>query len=60
MKVKFTGIWVKGFGWEDTILQQEDFIEFEELGFNDKDGQIFIGYQMEGLNKQILKGYYIK
>lgn len=57
MKVEFTHYWVSGFGWENTIFQQEDFETVEEMGCNDTDGHIFIGINIGG-GKHILKGVY--
>jgi hypothetical protein len=53
-KIEFTHYWVSGFGWENTIYLQSDFEEVEVMGYNDKDGYIFIG--ISGNAKHILKG----
>ena len=55
MKIIFTHLWVEGFGWENTILIQEDFKELEKLGENEKDGLILIGLQNQANKRQILK-----
>jgi len=52
-----THLWVKDFGWENTILIVDDFQELEKLGENTKDGLILIGVQNEGKKQQILKAY---
>lgn len=57
MDMEFTHYWVSGFGWENTIFEPKDFESVEVLGFNDKDGTIFIG--INGETKHIFKGYYI-
>jgi len=57
MKVEFTHYWVSGFGWENTIFQQDDFEKVEEMGYNDADGYIFLGINKGG-EKHILKGVY--
>jgi hypothetical protein len=57
-KIEFTHYWVSGFGWENTIFQQEDFESIESLGHNDADGYIFLGIGESGA-KHILKGKYI-
>ena len=51
----FTGYWVTGFGWEDTIFQEEDFETVEIMGHNDIDGTIFLAINEVG-GKHILKG----
>lgn len=56
-KIEFTHYWVSGFGWENTIYLQSDFEEVEALGYNDKDGYIFMG--INGNAKHILKGKYV-
>ena len=56
-KIEFTHYWVSGFGWENTIYLQSDFEEVEALGYNDKDGYIFMG--ITGKAKHILKGKYV-
>jgi len=58
MKIIFTHQWIPDFGWENTIYLPEDFESVEELGFNDKDGHVFIAVNKS--KKQILKGYYGK
>ncbi len=57
MNIIFTHLFISGFGWENTIYQQEDFKEIELLGENEKDGKIFIAVQDNG-KIQILKGYH--
>jgi len=58
-EIILTHFWVSGFGWEDTILIEEDFKELDKLGENEKDGIVFIGVQKLGNGKNhILKGYY--
>lgn len=54
-KYNFTHLWVKDFGWERTILIEEDFKELEILGANDE-GIIFLGTQTEKSKRQILRG----
>lgn len=56
LKVRFSHLWVSGFGWENTILSPEDFEEVELLGESEKDGKVYIAIQDNG-KKQILKGY---
>lgn len=56
MIVKFTHLWVTDFGWEPTIYQESDFELVDKLGWNAKDGYVFIGHTKE--TKNILKGYY--
>ena len=56
--MEFTGYWVSGFGWEDTIFLPKDFVTVEEMGFNDIDGHIFLGINKIGA-KHILKGVYV-
>jgi hypothetical protein len=51
--IVFTHYWVSGFGWETTIFQPSDFSLIEKLGYNEKDGNIFIG--INGNQKHILK-----
>ena len=55
MQVTITHLWVKDFGWENTILIQEDFKKLEKLGENEKDGLILIGLQNQANKRQILK-----
>lgn len=57
MNVTFTHYWVSGFGWEDTVFLADDFESVEELGFNSKDGHIFLATNTKG-GKHILKGHY--
>lgn len=52
-----THLWVKDFGWENTILIVDDFQELEKLGENTADGLILIGLQNGGKKRQILKAY---
>ena len=52
----FTHLWISGFGWENTIYQEEDFKEVELLGENDMDGCVYVAIQDNG-KQQILKGY---
>lgn len=56
-KTIITHLWVKDFGWENTILIEEDFKELEKLGENTTDGLILIGLQNGGKKRQILKAY---
>lgn len=58
-QIEFTGYWVSGFGWENTIFQPEDFVSIEELGRNDIDGIVFLAINDSG-GKHILKGNYNK
>lgn len=58
MKIKFTHYWVSGFGWENTIFQQEDFVTIEYMGNNNQDGDIFLGINEVG-GKHILKGKHV-
>jgi len=51
----FSHIWVKGFGWENTILHEEDFETVEIMGKNDEDGTIFCCYDKKS-STQIIKG----
>ncbi|WP_052444275.1 hypothetical protein [Flammeovirga sp. OC4] len=44
-KIIFSHLWVSGFGWENTILDSDDFEEIELLGINEVDGEIFVGLQ---------------
>lgn len=55
MQVTITHLWVKDFGWENTILIENDFIELEKLGENEKDGLVLIGLQKDCKKRQILK-----
>lgn len=52
-----THYWVTGFGWENTIYLPEDFDRFEQLGENETDGEIWIGYSKDG-GKHILKAHH--
>ncbi|MDT7832438.1 hypothetical protein RQM59_08605 [Flavobacteriaceae bacterium S356] len=56
VKVELTHLWVTDFGWEDTILIEEDFQELEILGTSNEDGVVFIGTQTDKSKRQILKG----
>lgn len=49
-----THYWVSGFGWENTIFQKEDFKTFEKIGYNESDGEIFLGIT-ENNKKHILR-----
>ena len=49
-QVRFTHLFVKGFGWENTIYQEEDFEQVECLGANDKDGTIYQGTWDNGVS----------
>ncbi len=55
MKYNFTGYWVTGFGWEDTIFNEDDFETVEIMGTNETDGVIFLAINEVG-GKHILKG----
>ena len=55
MRYEFTGYWVTGFGWEDTIFQPGDFETVEIMGENEIDGVIFLAINEVG-SKHILKG----
>ena len=59
MRKIFTHYWVTGFGWENTIFINEDFENVEVLGYNKKDGTIFLAKNKLGKN-HILKGKFIK
>ncbi len=52
-----THLWVDGFGWENTILIEEDFIKIEILSV---DGDLILLATQENKTTQILKGYYEK
>ena len=54
--IEFTHYWVTGFGWEFTVFLPLDFEKVEVLGFNDIDGFIFIGINLN--KKHIFKGIY--
>lgn len=56
-QIEFTHYWVSGFGWENTIFQQEDFVAVEVFGQSEKDGYVFIAINDSG-GKHILKGFY--
>lgn len=55
--IQFTHYWVTGFGWSNTIFQEEDFVTVELLGHNNVDGSVFLGIYNENI-KCILKGKY--
>jgi hypothetical protein len=60
----FTHLWVKGFGWENTILQPSHFDKVLKFPSNDKDGSpVFVGYEIdeeaETLGVRKLKGAYL-
>ena len=46
--IQFSYMWIKNFGWENTILCEEDFKEVEKLGDNDIDGTIYIATNLKG------------
>lgn len=54
--LQITHIWVSGFGWENTILIEEDFKTLEKIS-NENDICIFLGVQKESDKQLILKGY---
>lgn len=54
-KLIITHLWVSDFGWENTILLEEDFIKVEQI--NNDDELLFLATQ-ENKVKQVLKGYY--
>jgi len=59
----FTHLWVKGFGWENTILQPTDFDRVLKIPIKDKDGSpVFMGYkfhdEIKTLETRKLKGAY--
>ena len=56
MEIEFTHYWACGFGWEDTILLPEDFIEVEKIGGNKMGENIYVAIDEIG-GKHILKGY---
>ena len=54
-KLIITHLWVSGFGWESTILLEEDFAKVEKI--NNHGELLFLATQ-ENKVIQILKGYY--
>jgi hypothetical protein len=55
---EITHQWVTGFGWENTIFNPSDFVEFDLLGTNDIDGDVFLGITEKG-GRHILKGLFL-
>ena len=55
MKAEFTHYWVTGFGWENTIYLQGDFVSVEILGQNETDGTVFLCINELG-GKHLIKG----
>lgn len=54
IRAVFTHYWVTGFGWENTIFQQEDFDTVEYFAHSETDGTIMFGIK-DGA-KHLLKG----
>lgn len=54
-KLTITHLWVDGFGWENTILIEKDFIKIEILS---ADGELILLATQENKTTQILKGCY--
>lgn len=56
MKTIFTHLWVEGFGWENTIHQESDFMKTTET--SKKDNEVHFTCLQENGIERILKGYY--
>ena len=54
-KTTISHVWVNGFGWERTVLLEEDFKYLEKLQGNNQYKNIAIGIQEDGFNFLILK-----
>ena len=54
-KLIITHLWVDSFGWENTILIEQDFVKLEKLEGVFENDNIMIGIQKEGFNYRILK-----
>lgn len=56
-KIVFTHLWVKDFGWENTIFLPEDF---KDVGFykSNGDGSIIFRCTQDNGKVRTLKGYY--
>lgn len=52
-EIRFTHLYVKGFGWENTIFQREDFNSVEKLGENKNDGIIYLAFQKNGVRRTL-------
>jgi len=57
-EITITHKWVTGFGWENTILIQDDFFSLEELWIDESKSQIFTGNDKINNSINILKGHY--
>lgn len=54
-KLTITHLWVDGFGWENTILIEEDFQLLEKLEGVFEGDSIMVGIEKEGFNYRIVK-----
>lgn len=54
-KIIITHLWVDGFGWENTILIEEDFKLLEKLEGVFEVENIMIGIEKNGFNFRIVK-----
>ena len=54
----FTHLWVKGFGWENTVFVFEDFVSVEDIDVtNGLEVVVFMATDENG-TEYLLKGYY--
>jgi hypothetical protein len=54
-KLTITHLWVDGFGWENTILIEDDFKLLEKLEGVFEGDNIMVGIEKEGFNYRIVK-----
>lgn len=54
--ITFTHLWVKGFGWENTHFQPEDFSYIESFAVDHAGCTIFLAWDQFG-GQHTLKGY---
>lgn len=54
-KTIITHKWVNGFGWENTIIIEQDLKYFEKLPTNEQGENIALALEKEGFNYLILK-----
>ena len=56
IKPIFTHLWVKGFGWENTIYVADDFTSVKEIDVTVNEETLFIATDENGM-EYLLKGH---